>query len=162
MKRAAILALCLTALPAPAANTSHYVDELSCSSGPYGLRLPDTYGALRRIGALKSERVVREKDFGPYKLQYRDLVFSGLRLGVVTHSDDGEKYQVTSAEITSSQWRIAGPLRAGQALPAKIGDVATKDFSRSGTFEFSGDEDTVRVRVVGRRVSALSYLCVAD
>ena len=28
--------------------------------------------------------------------------------------------------------------------------------------EFSGDEDTVRVRLVGRRVSVLTYLCLAE
>ncbi len=145
-----------------AADTSHYVDELSCSSGPYGLRLPDSYQALRKIGSLVSERVVREENLGGYIARHRDLVFNGLRLGVVTYSNDDAKYQVTSAEIRSPQWKIAGPFRPGQALPPKIGDVATKALSSSSTVEFSGNEDTVRVKLKGRRVSVLTYLCVAD
>ncbi|HEY5900812.1 MAG TPA: hypothetical protein VIV54_24825 [Burkholderiales bacterium] len=162
---AALLAFALVLPPQSdlyAANTSHYVDELSCSSGPYSLRLPDTYDALRRIGALVSERVVREEKLGPYIARYRDLVFHGLRLGVVTYSNDAAKYQVTSAEIRSPQWKIAGPFRAGQALPPKIGDVATKALSSGATVEFSGEEDTVRVKLAGRRISVLTYLCVAE
>lgn len=151
------------ALPAQAkGDTSHYVDELSCSSGPYGLRLPKSFQALRKIGPLRSERTVREEDLGPYKARYRDLVFNGLRLGIVTYSNDADNYQVTSAEIRSPQWRIAGPFRQGQVLPAKIGDVATKALSSTATVEFSGEADTLRVRLIGRRVSVLTYLCVAD
>ena len=82
--------------------------------------------------------------------------------GVVTYSDDPEHYQVTSAEIRSSQWHIAGPLRTGHPLPPRVGDVETKTLSSSATVEFSGEEDTLRVKLSGRRVSVLTYLCVAD
>jgi hypothetical protein len=157
------LALCAFSASAPArGNTSHFVDQLSCEAGPYGLKLPKTYDELRKLGALKGERLVREKEFGPYKARYVDLVFNGLRLGVVTHSDNPERYQVTSAEIRSAQWRIAGPFRTGQALPARVGDVETKTLTSTSTVEFSGREDTLRVHLVRRRVSSLTYLCLAD
>ena len=161
---AAMLAAFL-ALPAGATargNTSHFIEQLACDSGPYGLKLPKTYDELRKLGGLKGERLVREKEFGPYKARYVDLVFNGLRLGVVTHSDNPERYQVTSAEIRSSQWRIAGPFRTGQALPARVGDVETKTLTSTSTVEFSGREDTLRVHLVRRRVSSLTYLCLAD
>jgi hypothetical protein len=161
---AAMLAA-LIALPAGVlarGNTSHFIDQLSCDSGPYGLKLPKTYAELRKLGGLKGERLVKEQELGPYKARYVDLIFNGLRLGIVTHSDDPEHYQVTSAEIRSSQWRIAGPFRPGQALPARIGDVETKTLYGTATIEFSGKEDTVRVHLVRRRVSSLQYLCLAD
>ena len=161
--RFVVVLLCFLCLPAWAAkNVSHFIDKLSCDSGPYGLKLPKTYDELRKIGPLRKERVVREEDVGPYRVQYRELVFSGLRLGVVTYSNDADRFDVNSAEIRSSSWKIAGPFRQGQVLPAKVGDVATKSLSSSATVEFAGDEDLVRVRLVGRRVSVLTYLCVVD
>jgi hypothetical protein len=163
MRLAAAALLALFALCAHArGNTSHFVDKLSCDSGPYSLKLPKTYAELRKLAPLKGEKVVREQDLGEYKARYVDLIFNGLRLGVVTYSNDEGNYQVTSAEIRNSSWRIAGPFRYGQALPARVGDVETKALSPSATVEFSGNEDTVRVKLKGRRISALTYLCVPD
>jgi hypothetical protein len=151
----------LALAPAYAANTSHFVEKLACDAGPYGLKLPRTYAELRKIGPLRAERRVREEDLGAYKATYRELQFNGLRLGVVTYSNDAAKYEVTSAEIRTSNWKIA-PFRPGHVLPAKIGDVATRELSSTATIEFNGEEDTLRVRLVGRRVSVLTYLCYVD
>jgi hypothetical protein len=159
----AFFALCLAALPAwGRGDTSHYVDKMSCGSGPYGLKLPETYEALRKIGPLKGEKLLREQDHGSFRARYREMQFNGLRLAVVTYSNDPEKYQVVSAEIRSPHWKIAGPFRQGAALPPRVGDVETKTIRSSSTVEFSGTEDTVRVRLVGRKVSVLTYLCVPD
>ena len=143
-------------------DTSHFVDKLSCDSGPYGLKLPITYDALRKIGPLKGEKLLREQDLGAYRARYRDLQFNGLRLGVVTYSNDPDMYKVVSAEIRSPHWKISGPFRQGAALPIRVGDVETKTIRSSSTVEFNGNEDTVRVRLVGRKVSVLTYLCVPD
>jgi hypothetical protein len=163
VKLIAACLLSLFALPALGrGDISHFIEKLSCDSGPYGLKLPETYDALRKIGPLKGEKLLRQQDLGTYRASYRDLSFSGLRLGVVTYSNDPEKYQVVSAEIRSPQWRIAGPFRQGHVLPPRVGDVDTKTLKSTATIEFSGAEDTVRVRLVGRKVSVLTYLCVPD
>jgi hypothetical protein len=143
-------------------NISHFIDKLSCASGPYGLKLPKTYDELRKLAPLKGERLVREQDFGTYRARYSELIFNGLKLSVVTYSDQPDTFQVSLAEIRSPQWKIAGPFRYGQALPPVVGDVATKTLKSSATVEFSGDEDVVRVQLRGRRVAALTYLCVPD
>jgi hypothetical protein len=143
-------------------NTSHFIDKLSCDSGPYSLKLPKTYDELRKIAPLKGERLVREQDFGTYRARYSELIFNGLKLSVVTYSDQPDTFQVSGAEIRSPQWKIAGPFRYGQALPPVVGDVATKTLKSSATIEFSGTEDVVRVQLRGRRVAALTYLCVPD
>jgi hypothetical protein len=159
---ACALVLLGAALPVWArGNISHYIDKLSCESGPYALKLPKTYAELRKLGTLKAERLVREQDLAEYKARHVDLIFNGLRLGVVTYSNDPEHYQVTSAEIRSSQWRIA-PFRTGHPLPPRVGDIETKTLSSGATVEFSGEEDTLRVKLSGRRVSVLTYLCVTD
>ena len=54
------------------------------------------------------------------------------------------------------------PRHVGHPLPPRVGDVETKTLSSSATVEFSGEEDTLRVKLSGRRVSVLTYLCVAD
>jgi hypothetical protein len=159
----AALIACLVALPAwGRGNVSHFVDKLACDSGPYGLKLPKTYDELKKIAPLKSERLIREQDFGAYRARYRELLFNGLKLSVVTYSDQPETFQVSAAEIRSPQWKIAGPFRYGAALPPVVGDVQTKTLSASSTVEFSGDEDLVRVHLRGRRVASLTYLCVPD
>jgi len=163
MKLVVALIAALLAFPAwGRGDVSHFVDKLSCDSGPYKLKLPETYDELRKIGSFKGEKLLREQDLGSYRARYRDLQFNGLRLGVVTYSNDPEKYQVVSAEIRSPQWKIAGPFRQGAALPIRVGDVETKTIRSGATVEFNGAEDTVRVRLVGRKVSVLTYLCVPD
>lgn len=163
MKLAVALVAAFLALPAwGRGDISHFVDKLSCDSGPYGLKLPETYDALRKIAPLKGEKLLREQDLGSYRARYRDLQFNGLRLGVVTYSNDPDSYKVVSAEIRSPQWKIAGPFRQGAALPVRVGDVETKTIRSGATIEFNGNEDTVRVRLVGRKVSVLTYLCVPD
>ena len=160
-----LLAILLVTFALPAAgrgNTSHFIEKLSCDSGPYSLKLPKTYAELKRIAPLVSERLVRDQDFGTHRARYRELVFNGLRLEVVTYSNEPEAFPVALAEIRNSSWKIAGPFRFGQALPAKVGDVETKALAGTGTIEFSGEEDTVRIRLVGRRVMGLTYLCVPD
>ena len=159
------IALLIAAIALPAAargNTSHFIDKLACDSGPYGLKLPKSYGELKKIAPLQSERLVRDQDFGTHRARYRELVFSGLRLEVVTYSNEPDTFHVSLAEIRNSSWKITGPFRFGHALPAKVGDVETKALTGTGTIEFSGEEDTVRVRLVGRRVMGLTYLCVPD
>ena len=163
MRSAVALVLLVAALPVSGrGNISHFIDKMSCESGPYALKLPKTYGELRKLGTLKAERVVREEELAEYKARHVDLIFNGLRLGVVTYSNDPEHFQVTSAEIRSPQWRIAGPFRTGHPLPPRVGDIETKTLHSSATVEFSGEEDTLRVKLSGRRVSVLTYLCVAD
>jgi hypothetical protein len=87
----AALVLAVAALPAwPRGNISHFVDKLACESGPYALKLPKTYNELRKLGTLKAERLVREEELAEYKARHVDLIFNGLRLGVVTYSNDPE------------------------------------------------------------------------
>jgi hypothetical protein len=159
---AAALCLLICAPAAGRGNTSHFIDKLSCDSGPYGLKLPKTYAELKKIAPLQSERLVRDQDLGAYRARHQELVFSGLRLEVVTYSHEPDTFHIAMAEIRNSSWKIAGPFRFGHALPAKVGDVETRSLTSTGTIEFSGDEDTVRVRLVGRRVMGLTYLCLPD
>jgi hypothetical protein len=147
---------------AHAADTSYYAEPVSCNGGPYGLRLPDSYDALRRIGALRDDRVLPGEVRANPAAEQRELSFSGLRLTIVRTKLDPANYQVLSAEVTGAGWKVAGPFKVGALLPARVADVDTRQFRGRGVVEFIGEsKDVVRVRRSGRRISSISYLCSA-
>jgi hypothetical protein len=148
------------AAPAGAADTSYFAEPVSCSGGPYGLRLPDSYEALRRIGTLRDDRVLPAQLRPVPGAEQRELVFSGLRLTILRKKLDPANYQVLSADLTGRGWKIAGPLHVGGLLPAKMADVDTRQFRGRGVVEFIGEtKDVLRVRRSGRRISSITYLC---
>jgi hypothetical protein len=156
-KRLCLAACLLLAAPGahPARDTSHFLDQFSCTEGPYRLKLPESYEALRKLATLRSERTVKSPPGG----EERELRFDGLRLRLVTSPSDESHYRVAAAEFQGRSWRIAGPFRVGVALPAKLGDIDTKELTGSGVVEFNGTRDMVRIRITGRRVTNVTYLC---
>lgn len=153
-------ALWLLVQPAHAADASYFAEPVSCTDGPFGLHLPDSYDALRRIGALRDDRVLPGLLRTEPDAERRELSFSGLRLTILRAKLDPANYQVLSADVTSGQWKIAGSLRVGGLLPAKVADVDTRRFRGRGTVEFIGEsKDVLRVRRSGRRIASITYLC---
>ena len=145
---------------ANAADASYFAEPVSCTDGPFGLHLPDSYDALRRIGALRDDRVLPGLFRATPGAERRELSFSGLRLTILRAKLDPADYQVLSADVTNSQWKIAGSLRVGGLLPAKVADVDTRQFRGRGIVEFIGEsKDVLRVRRSGRRISSITYLC---
>lgn len=145
---------------ARAADTSYYAEPVSCSGGPYGLRLPDSYDALRRIGTLRDDRILPGQIQASPAAEQRELTFNGLRLTILRTKLDPANYQVLSADVTGAGWKIAGPFKVGALLPAKVADVDTRQLRGRGVVEFIGEsKDVVRVRRSGRRVSSIAYLC---
>ena len=161
MRRALLVAaLACAAGLARAADASYFAGPISCSDGPYGLRLPDSYDALRRIGTLRDDRVLPAQVRASPGAEQRELTFNGLRLTILRKKLDPANYEVLSADITRRGWKIAGPFAVGALLPAKVGDVDTRPLRGRGIVEFVGEgKDVVRVYRNGRRISWLTYLC---
>lgn len=162
MSRVSPLFIVLACLlqPAQAADASYFAEPVSCTDGPFGLHLPGSYDALRRIGALRDDRVLPALLRSDPGAERRELSFSGLRLTILRPKLDPASYQVLSADVTSGQWKIAGPLRVGGLLPVKVADVDTRQFRGRGIVEFIGEsKDVLRVRRSGRRISSITYLC---
>ena len=154
------LALLAIAVYGKAADTSYFADAVSCTDGPYALHLPDSYDALRKIGALRDDRVLPGQIRPNPAAEQRELTFQGLRLTIERAKLDPTNYQVVSADVTRGGWKITGPLKVGGLLPAKIADVDTRQFRGRGMVEFIGEgKDVLRVRRSGRRISTISYLC---
>ena len=145
---------------AHAADASYFAEPVSCSGGPYGLHLPGSYEALRRLGALRDDRVLPAPVRPSPAAEQRELSFRGLRLIIVRTKLDPANYQVVSADVTSGAWKIAGPLRVGGLLPVRVADVDTRQLRGRGIVEFIGEsKDVLRVRRSGRRISSITYLC---
>lgn len=145
---------------AQGADSSYYAEPVSCSDGPYALKLPESYEALRGMGRLRDDRVLPAQLRPSPGAEQRELAFPGLRLTIVRTKLDPASYQVLSADVTSGAWKIAGPFRVGRPLPVKVGDVDTRQLRGRGIVEFIGEgKDVVRMRRSGRRISTITYLC---
>ena len=140
------------------AKAESYVADLSCTKGPYRLTLPQSYKAVRGLGRLMRERVLRTEDLGTHTVSHRELRFNGLELVLVTSSDTPNRYAVSSAIVSSRAWRIAGPLRVGSPARTALRGL-TKDVPQQGELEFSGDTDSLRVNLAGGRVVDVEYSC---
>jgi hypothetical protein len=145
---------------AHASDSSYYAEAVSCSGGAYGLRLPESYDALRKIGTLRDDRVLPGTLRPAPGAEQRELSFHGLRLTILRQKLDPANYRVMSAEVSTGSWKISGPFRVGALLPVKVGDVDTRQLHGRGVVEFIGEsKDVVRMRRSGRRISSITYLC---
>jgi hypothetical protein len=130
---------------------------VSCTSGPYRLKLPQSYKGLRGIGQLRRERVLKTED----DRTQRELRFNGLELVVVTLPDKPSQYRLSKAVVSSPNWRIAGPLRVGTSARTALRGLL-KDPPRDGEVEFNGDKDSIRVNLAAGRVLDVEYSCSSD
>ena len=128
--------------------------EPSCTAGPYRLKLPKSYKALRGIGTLRRERVQRA-DHG---MEERELRFNGLELVVLAQAGKSE-YTVQKAIVTTSNWRIAGPLRVGTAARIALKGLTPSALPADGELEFAGEMDSIRVSLARGRVLDFEYSC---
>jgi hypothetical protein len=132
--------------------------EPSCTDGPYRLKLPKSYKALRTIGHLRRERVVKTEDSGVQ----RELRFNGLELIVLTSPDKPGQYVVSRAVVSAPSWKIAGPLRVGTSARIALKGLQPKQLPRDGELEFNGDRDSIRVNLSRGRILDFEYSCSTD
>lgn len=132
--------------------------QVSCTSGPYRLQLPKTYKALRTMGPLRRERVLKTDESGVL----RELRFNGLELEVVTPPSKPNQYVVSRAIVTTRTWRIAGPLRVGTPVRGALKALQPKSVPNDGEVELNGEGDSIRVNVARGRVLDFEYSCNSD
>lgn len=136
--------------------------QLSCTSGPYRLTLPKSYKAVRGLGTLRRERVLKTEDHGTHTVTHRELRFNGLELELATSSAEPSRYVLSRAIVSSRSWRIAGPLRVGAPGTSALRALRPKELPRDGELEFSGDTDSLRVVLAAGRILDFEYSCKSD
>ena len=156
---AAVLGIAALGLIPNDATAETYVAQLSCTSGPYRVRLPKSYKALRTLGQLRRERVVRTEEQGTHTVTHRELRFNGLELVVVTSSNQPNRYLLSRAILSSPAWRIGGQLRVGNPAKSALRGLQEKELPKEGELEFRGDTDAIRVNLAAGRVLDVEYSC---
>lgn len=136
--------------------------QVSCTSGPYRLKLPKTYSALRRMAVLKREKSLGEEHARGQTLMVRELRFVGLEMVVYTSSDRPNQFQLARATFTTPKWRIMGPLRVGAPASLALKSLRPKDVPRFGAVTLEGEHDSILLTVAGGRVQEIDYECVPD
>ncbi len=134
---------------------SAYAKQVSCTSGPYRIKLPKSYRALKRMALLKRERVLTEEPHG----STRELRFVGAELVVFTTSDRPDRYTLARATFTTTKWRIMGPLRVGAPASLALKGLPVKPVPRYGEVTIEGDEDAILLTLAGGRVQEIDYEC---
>jgi hypothetical protein len=158
LTKALLIAATLVLASFDARAQSYSVADLSCTKGPYRLKLPKSYKGVRGLGAIQRDRVMRIEDHGTYTITHRELRFNGLEIELMTFSNEPSRYVVTRAIITTSNWRIAAPLRVGAPAKSALRGLANES-PRDGELEFSGGGDSVRVALAAGRIFDLEYSC---
>jgi hypothetical protein len=136
--------------------------QVSCSKGPFRVKLPKTYAALKRMGTLKRERVLYEEDLGTHRVAARELRFVGLEMVVYTSSGKPGQYQLARIAVLTPRWRITGPLRVGTATGVALKGIPVKPMPRNGEITLEGEHDSILLTVGGGRLQAIDYECATD
>ncbi len=139
-----------------------YAKQVSCTSGPYRIKLPKSYKALKRMALLKREKILAEEEQAGTRTTARELRFVGLEMVVYTSSQRPDHYQLGRATFTTPKWRIMGPLRVGAPLSLAVKGLAVKPLPRHGEVTLEGDHDSILLSVAGGRVQEIDYECSTD
>ncbi|MCJ7545397.1 MAG: hypothetical protein MUP30_01030 [Deltaproteobacteria bacterium] len=142
------------------ADSNHpgYMADIYCHDGPYAIRLPKSLKALRSIGKLKSERIIRiDKVMGT---EDRELIYEGLRLIIVTCKTCQPDYIFSRVNITSPSWNISANFRVGDTVESIEKRLDGKIRKVDDWLEVvGGGSDELRFRISNGKVVEIEYLC---
>lgn len=164
--RGAALSLAVGACAAPCVagqpgDPQYFLEGMRCAGGEFGLRLPTTLPELMALAPLRQEVVHGVEAGEGFTITRKTLRFDGLAIGVVTFSNDAQRYWLASAEVRSTAWQHLTPFRLRQSIEdvrKRLGTVAQDDqYLRS---IYAGESDSVRFESTRRgRVTAVLYEC---
>lgn len=158
------LALLSAALvPVAASQTeppSIYIEHISCDRGPFSMRLPKTLSELMKAGIVKREKIDQIEMWDGYATTRKTLYFSGLSLGIITFSNDPDRYLVSFVKVTGTQWSTITPFFIGetvQSVLAKLGAPAIADPRLKANY--GGDTSTISFRHARGKITQVKYTC---
>lgn len=144
----------------PAESSSIYIEHISCDKGPFSLRLPKTFTELMKLGVVKKEKIDQVEIWDGYATTRKTLYFAGLSMGLITFSNDPDRYMVSFAKITGAQWSDLTPFPIGesvQSVVAKLGAPATADPRLKASYE--GDTSAISFRHARGKITRVKYEC---
>jgi hypothetical protein len=143
------------------ASGSSYVEDLYCDQGSFRLSLPDTVDALRKIGQLKSERLLGTHQWGDNsESQTRELEFEGLTLVIhLLLEAPGPDYLLESAAISSPRWSIAPNFKVGDLMSDVRRRLGLSQNISPDQRVFEGDTDRISFDVEKDRIQQIRIRC---
>ena len=135
-----------------------YIEDCGCDSGPYAVHLPNSLKDLRSIGKLKSERVLGVEDWDTYKAETRELIFEGLRLVVITFTNN-KPYMIATVNITSPSWKNVSVFRVGDTVESIKKRLKRKSHIIGDWLKVGGDTDSLRFRISNGKIVEIEYQC---
>jgi hypothetical protein len=144
-----------------AAASDAYDGSFTCESGPLSLRLPSKYPELLALGNTVRITDGRVQDYPTYKVTLREIEFQGLRIVAYVFSNDPDRYLLASVVISDSRWRL-GPLWVGQPAQSALKHAGWPVPPVDGSWELSGDSESVSVAIKGASIFRVTYHCDSD
>lgn len=145
----------LPAAPLSAAGLS-YIEQFECTREPWGMPIPDTHAALRRLGTLKRETV--SPGFNPGK-DGRVFEYDGMT--VWTTGAETGRIMVDRIEITSQRWQLSSWANVGDELDSALRRLGWPAVAKGAKMEFGSDADSVALHVNDGRIVRIVYTCNA-
>lgn len=156
------LALIGLSLIAPLAGATQPVEidnpSFGCHKPGVGVELPKSLSALRQIGVVQSEELVRTEEWDGYQALEKRLQFNGLTLQVITFTNQPERYILSLLEVTMPNWSVT-PIRVGQAAGPALSGLAVSAKRPYGVWRINGETDTLLIQVRGGKVERVLYEC---
>ena len=155
------LAVCLL-LPATvlAQAQSGYLPEFGCQTPPFGLRLPMHLQGVMNLSPVKHVEILETEKWEGYTTTRKYVHFQGLTLGLITFSNDRERYMVSRAEITDVRWAEISPFRVGEytsTVQRKFGLPADSDPDLKSSYGSEGGD--LRFESADRKITKIIYDC---
>ena len=147
---------------APAASQDQYVHlpGFQCVGGKFGLHLPKSYSKLERMAQIRSEHIELIEEEQGFTVTRKDVLFSGLTLGVVTASNKPNAFLVSGAEINSSNWNRISPFKVGQlarSAQRQLGSRAAHHATLNRTY--GTESSSLSFAVQDGRITQIRYAC---
>jgi hypothetical protein len=145
---------------AKAAEKSVYIEQVSCTGAPFGLRLPASMRNVYLLGKIQKDVVGEVEQWDGYSATRKTIHFPGLVLGVVTFSNDPNRYLLSYAEVSDAKWNKLSPFPIGAQLSAirKLMGPVTNDVPLLNV-EFVSESDGVKFLFKEERLAKVTYDC---
>jgi hypothetical protein len=139
---------------------SVYTERFQCVGGPFGLRLPSNLHELLKIGSIRREVLQGIEQWDGYTATRKYLEFDGFTLGIITFSNDLNRYMVSYAEITSPRWSRIAPFRVKESINSvrqKFGNLADNDSGLAS--KYGSESGDINFESSHRTIEKITYSC---
>ena len=150
--------LCVIATDGSADPVRVALPGFQCTGMAQSVRLPSKLSQLRQLGRVTHEQVVHTQEWDGYKAVEKLIRFEGMRLRVVTFTNDPEKYSLSGAYIESSAWNLS-PFPIGQPIRAAVSRLGVTNPASNAVWQFSGESESLYLESRKGKVFRVVYEC---